>query len=145
MNGELKKQSRMLNRLADIDEDVPELQGNDEAEETPQATVSVGIYESQTATIPIIVSDIQNVENDIGSIVVCAWTKEDQSDAQWSQLTENEDGTYGIHLNTLPFADRSAVVRMQIFLLDDEGTSYFIGEKAALMQDGQQGMTANRS
>ncbi|WP_346663386.1 sulfatase-like hydrolase/transferase [uncultured Merdimonas sp.] len=145
MNGELKKKSRMLNRLADIDEDVPELQGNDEAEETPQATVSVGIYESQTATIPIIVSDIQNVENDIGSIVVCAWTKEDQSDAQWSQLTENEDGTYGIHLNTLPFADRSAVVRMQIFLLDDEGTSYFIGEKAALMQDGQQGMTANRS
>lgn len=126
-NQELRQRSRLFDRLAgDIDENSLALMYREG--KLPVATIVAGEYEPEAGTVPIVISDIQNADNGIRSLIVSAWTSEDQSDIQWVQLGENPDGTYGVHLSTAAFMNKEAGIQVQGYLIDGSGDSYFIGE-----------------
>lgn len=128
-NQELEKRSELLDQLANIDEDNTELMYR--KGKLPAATIVAGEYDQMTKTFPIVIRDVQNVQNGIRSIIVAAWTSEDQSDIQWVQLGENEDGSYGIWLGTEAFININEGIHIQGYLIDGSGESYFIGEEFA--------------
>ena len=132
-NQELEKRSELLDQLANIDEDNTELMYREG--KLPAATITAGEYDQMTKTFPIVIRDVQNVQNGIRSIIVAAWTSEDQSDIQWVQLGENEDGSYGIWLGTEAFVNISEAIHIQGYLVDGSGESYFIGEEFAEVRE----------
>ena len=125
-NQELEKRSELLDQLANIDENNAELMYREG--KLPVATITAGEYQQMTETLPVIVRDFQNVQNGIRSLVVAAWTSEDQSDIQWVQLGDNGDGSYGIHLNTTSFVNKMGGIHIQGYLIDEDGEAHFIGE-----------------
>ena len=132
-NQELEKRSELLDQLANIDEDNTELMYR--KGKLPAATIVAGEYDQMTKTFPIVIRDVQNVQNGIRSIIVAAWTSEDQSDIQWVQLGENEDGSYGIWLGTEAFVNINEGIHIQGYLIDGSGESYFIGEEFAEVKE----------
>ena len=132
-NQELEKRSELLDQLANIDEDNTELMYREG--KLPAATIVAGEYDQMTKTFPIVIRDVQNVQNGIRSIIVAAWTSEDQSDIQWVQLGENEDGSYGIWLGTEAFVNINEGIHIQGYLIDGSGESYFIGEEFAEVKE----------
>ena len=97
---ELKKKSELIDKLADIDENSEELllrQGK-----VPTGEIAVGEYDYHTAALPVIVYNITN-DDSIASVTAAVWHNEDQSDLQWVELPQNEDGTYSTNVNIANF------------------------------------------
>ena len=97
---ELKKKSELIDKLADIDENSEELllrQGK-----VPTGEIAVGEYDYHTAALPVIVYNIAN-DDSIASVTAAVWHNEDQSDLQWVELPQNEDGTYSTNVNIANF------------------------------------------
>lgn len=97
---ELKKKSELIDKLADIDENSEELllrQGK-----VPTGEIAVGEYDYHTAALPVIVYNIAN-DDSIASVTAAVWHNEDQSDLQWVELPQNEDGTYSTNVNIAKF------------------------------------------
>lgn len=77
-NQELEKRSELLDRLANIDEESPELLAREG--KTPTADVEVGAYQSASEVLPLTVTNIENIQEGIQSMMVAVWSSEDQSD-----------------------------------------------------------------
>ena len=58
----------------------------------PTGEIAVGEYDYHTAALPVIVYNIAN-DDSIASVTAAVWHNEDQSDLQWVELPQNEDGT----------------------------------------------------
>lgn len=128
-NQELKKRSKLLDQLANIDENSPQLIYQESS--IPSAKLTTGEYQQETGILPISVKEIQNTSNGISSIALCIWTKDDKSDSQWVQLDGNEDEIYSVDFNTYPLENIEAGIHIQAYLIDGNGESYFIGEELA--------------
>ena len=128
-NKELKKRSKLLDQLANINENSLKLiyQKNS----IPSAKLMTEEYQQEIGILPISVREIKNVKNGISSIVLCIWTKDDKSDSQWVQLEENESGIYSVNFNTYPLENMKTGIHVQAYLTDGNGETYFIGEKLA--------------
>ena len=91
-NQELEKRSALLDRLANIDEESPELLAREG--KIPTADVEVGAYQSDSGVLPLTVTNIENIQEDIQSVMVAVWSSEDQSDLQWIPLEGDEQNGY---------------------------------------------------
>lgn len=126
VEAELKKKSKLMEQLSNIDESSEELlirEGN-----VPTGTVSADAYQYQTGMLPVTVADLANVPESIQSVQIAVWTAEDQSDLQWIQLTGREDGSYGGNINVANYAFKTGTYYINCYIIDGNGKQYFIGE-----------------
>lgn len=122
---ELKKKSELIDKLADIDENSEELllrQGK-----VPTGEIAVGEYDYHTAALPVIVYNIAN-DDSIASVTAAVWHNEDQSDLQWVELPQNEDGTYSTNVNIANFNFVLGEYHIHVYALNTDGQQYFLGE-----------------
>ena len=101
MDKELRKKSKMMEELADIDKDSKALMIREGR--VPKATITAGEYQREAGLIPVSVTNIENVTNGIQSVQMIVWTKADQSDQQWIPMGINEDGTYTANINVMSY------------------------------------------
>ena len=76
MDKELRKKSKMMEELADIDKDSKALMIREGR--VPKATITAGEYQREAGLIPVSVTNIENVTNGIQSVQMIVWTKADQ-------------------------------------------------------------------
>ena len=68
----------------------------------PTGEIAVGEYDYHTAALPVIAYNIAN-DDSIAAVTAVIWHNEDQSDLQWVELPQNEDGTYSTNVNIANF------------------------------------------
>lgn len=122
---ELKRKSELMEELASIDRDNNALktrEGN-----IPKAVVEIGNYQSTTGILSVNVSDIENVENEIQSVLIAVWTTEDQSDLQWIQMEVNEEGNYQADINVQGFEDPEGKYQIHAYVVDENGGQNIMG------------------
>ena len=115
----------MMEELASIDRDSEALkmrEGN-----IPKAVVEVGDYQSDTGMLPVKVSDIENVENGIQSVLIAVWTTEDQSDLQWIQMEVDEEGNYRTDVNVQGFEYQERECQIHVYVVDGNGEQSVMG------------------
>ena len=128
---ELKKKSELIDKLADIDENSEELllrQGK-----VPTGEIAVGEYDYHTAALPVIVYNIAN-DDSIASVTAAVWHNEDQSDLQWVELPQNEDGTYSTNVNSANFNFVLGEYHIHVYAVNTDGQQYFLGEGMGSVQ-----------
>lgn len=128
---ELKKKSELIDKLADIDENSEELllrQGK-----VPTGEIAVGEYDYHTAALPVIVYNITN-DDSIASVTAAVWHNEDQSDLQWVELPQNEDGTYSTNVNIANFNFVLGEYHIHVYAVNTDGQQYFLGEGMGSVQ-----------
>lgn len=131
-NQELEKRSELLDQLANIDEDSPELLVREG--KTPKADVEVGVYQSENGILPLTVTNIENVQEDIQSVMVAVWSNEDQSDLQWIPLEgDNQDG-YGVNIDMAAFGFKAGVYNLHVYFVDGNGQQYMLAEAEAVIE-----------
>ena len=122
---EVSKKSKMMEKLADVDTQKPELlvrTGN-----IPTANVSAGIYQRETGCLPIEVTDITNMQNSITSMMIAVWMNDDQSDLQWIQMEMVEEGKYYANVNMANFGYLTGEYYINACVIDDTGAQYIVG------------------
>lgn len=128
---ELKKKSELIDKLADIDENSEELllrQGK-----VSTGEIAVGEYDYHTAALPVIVYNIAN-DDSIASVTAAVWHNEDQSDLQWVELPQNEDGTYSTNVNIVNFNFVLGEYHIHVYAVNTDGQKYFLGEGIGSVQ-----------
>ena len=123
---EVSRKSEMMEKLADIDAEKPEL-----LERTgvlPTANVSTAGYQKDTGLLPIEVTDIEHMRSNIVSVLAAVWMNEDQSDLQWIQLQDMGDGTYKLDLDMANFGYATGVYCIHSYVIDENGDQFMIGE-----------------
>lgn len=133
MNQELQRKSELMEELASIDRDSEALkmrEGN-----IPKAAVEVGDYQSDTGMLPVKVSDIENVENGIQSVLITVWTTEDQSDLQWIQMEADEEGNYRTDVNVQGFEYQEGECQIHAYVVDENGEQSIVGSMSWKMEE----------
>ena len=128
---ELKKKSELIDKLSDVDENSEALllrQGK-----VPTGEIAVGDYDYHTAALPVVVYNIENDEN-IASVTVAVWHNEDQSDLQWIELPQNEDGTYSANINIANFNYVLGEYHIHAYAVNTDGQQYFLNEGIGTVQ-----------
>ena len=128
---ELKKKSELIDKLSDVDENSEALllrQGK-----VPTGEIAVGEYDYHTAALPVVVYNIENDEN-IASVTVAVWHNEDQSDLQWIELPQNEDGTYSANINIANFNYVLGEYHIHAYAVNTDGQQYFLNEGIGTVQ-----------
>lgn len=131
-NQELEKRSELLDQLANIDEDSPELLVREG--KTPTADVEVGVYQSENGILPLTVTNIENVQEDIQSVMVAVWCSEDQSDLQWIPLEGDGQGGYWVNIDMATFGFRAGVYNLHVYFVDGNGQQYMLAEAEAVIE-----------
>lgn len=117
METELNRKSKFMDELTSyIDSDL-----------RPSAKVTVGDYDEIADTLPIVVSDIQDVQGNLRAVNVAVWTKEDQSDLQWMQAQENEDGDYVMNIGIGNFGYETAEYNIHVYGVMTDGSMIILG------------------
>ena len=119
INSELKRKSKMMEELADLDEDNKELMIREGR--APKATVIAGEYQRDLGLIPVSVTDIENVTDGVQSVQMAVWTKEDQSDLQWIPMETTGDGTYTANVNVMSYGFYLGEYQIHVYVVDGDG------------------------
>ena len=119
INSELKRKSKMMEELADLDEDNKELMIREGR--VPKATVIAGEYQRDLGLIPVSVTDIENVTDGVQSMQMAVWTKEDQSDLQWIPMETTGDGTYTANVNVMSYGFYVGEYQIHVYVVDGNG------------------------
>ena len=119
INSELKRKSKMMEELADLDEDNKELMIREGR--APKATVIAGEYQRDLGLIPVSVTDIENVVGEIQSMQMAVWTKADQSDLQWIPMETTGDGTYTANVNVVSYGFYEGEYKIHVYAVDGSG------------------------
>lgn len=119
INSELKRKSKMMEELADLDEDNKELMIREGR--APKATVIAGEYQRDLGLIPVSVTDIENVTDGVQSVQMAVWTKEDQSDLQWIPMEATGDGTYTANVNVMSYGFYVGEYQIHVYAVDGDG------------------------
>ncbi len=129
---ELKKKSRLIEELAAFDENKPELKMR--KGEMPSATVNAGTYDFTTGLLPVAVTDIVNVGDNMESVLIAVWTKENQEDLQWIQLEQQDDGNYAGVVNVPNFGYVTGIYNIKAYMIDNMGEQYDLGSTVGEVQ-----------
>lgn len=133
INSELKKRSELMDEFTStIDEDSPSLKIRERR--APVANVVTESYGPVNEEIRIIVSDFENIDNGIMMITAAVWTAEDQSDLQWVQAIEQEDGTYIAEVFVSGLASVGDEYYVEVYLTDVSGVQYYISSATGYIQ-----------
>lgn len=131
-NQELEKRSELLDRLANIDEDSPELLAREG--KIPTANVEVGAYQSDSGVLPLTVTNIENIQEDIQSVMVAVWSSEDQSDLQWIPLEGDEQNGYSVNIDMATFDFKTGLYNLHIYFVDSNGQQCMLAETTAVIE-----------
>lgn len=123
---ELKKNSQLIEELADIDFDSQSLMEREGR--VPTGTVYADPYLRDIGGIPVTVTDLANLPDEVQSVQIAVWTNEDQSDLQWIQLGAREDGSFGANINVANYGFKLGVYYIDAYIVDSTGTPYMIGQ-----------------
>lgn len=119
VRNEIERRSKLLEKLADLDEDKPELlirQGK-----IPKANIEVEEYKSESGILPVRVTNFENISNGVADVIIAVWTEEDQSDIQWLKLEIQEDSSYYIGINTSIFNYKLGEYHIHAYVVDGAG------------------------
>ena len=132
VESELSRKSKFMDELTSyIDPD-----------RRPEALITLGEYDEIQAVLPIQISDIQNVQGKLRALNVAVWTEADQSDLQWMQAHENEDGDYAAEIAIGKFGYKSAKYNIHVYGVPTNGSMVMLGgveteiEAAEIYDDG---------
>lgn len=131
VNQELEKNSKLIEELADLDQDSKELmirEGRASA-----ATVFAGEYQRDLGLIPVSVTNTENVTEGIQSVQMAVWTTVDQSDLQWITMENSTDGTYTANVNVMSFGFREGEYQIHVYVVDANGDLSKIGTTVAIV------------
>ena len=128
---ELRKKSKMMEELADIDKDSKALMIREGR--VPKATITAGEYQRETGLIPVSVTNIENVTNGIQSVQMIVWTKADQSDQQWIPMGINEDGTYTANINVMSYGFYEGEYQIYVYVVDGNGEQSVLGTAVGIV------------
>ena len=131
-NQELEKRSELLDRLANINEDSPELLAREG--KIPTADVEVGAYQSDSGVLPLTVTNIENIQEDIQSVMVAVWSSEDQSDLQWIPLEGDEQNGYSVNIDMATFDFKTGLYNLHIYFVDSNGQQCMLAETTAVIE-----------
>lgn len=123
---ELKKKSKLMEKLADLDEDDQELLVREGR--APAADIYVDSYDFRTGIIPVMLSNIRNFDGEIQSVMLAVWTEENQSDLQWIPMEVDENGNYNGKINVPGFGYKVGTYMIQAYAIEMDGTPVVLGE-----------------
>lgn len=118
--------SKLMEQLADIDETKEELLVREG--KVPSANAWAEAYESDTGALPVVVTDIANISEDISQVMVAVWTNEDQSDLQWIGMEQREDGSYYARVNVPGFGYKAGEYQIHVYVVGEDGEQYKVAE-----------------
>jgi len=123
MESELKKKSKMMEKLGDIREVETDIGTQTVQEENiPSAELSIGDYDYNYSSLPISVTNISNVPGNIQSVMAAVWKEADQSDLQWVELYQLDDGSYYTDLYVADYGENPGDYNVHIYVIDELGT-----------------------
>lgn len=125
-NKELKKRSELIDQLADIDEENPELMVREG--KGPTVNIQVGEYQTDRGVLPLTVTEIENVQGKVQSVVAAVWGNDDQSDLQWIPMQSDGEGGYQLDIDMAKYGYKSGEYNIHIYFIDDSGEQYKVGE-----------------
>ena len=131
INSELKRKSKMMEELADLDEDNKELMIREGR--APKATVIAGEYQRDLGLIPVSVTDIENMTDGVQSVQMAVWTKEDQSDLQWIPMETTGDGTYTANVNVMSYGFYLGEYQIHVYVVDGDGEQSMLGTAVGIV------------
>ena len=124
---ELKKKSKMMEKLGDIREVETDIGTQTVQEENiPSAELSIGDYDYNYSSLPISVTNISNVPGNIQSVMAAVWKEADQSDLQWVELYQLDDGSYYTDLYVADYGENPGDYNIHIYVIDEAGTSTMV-------------------
>ena len=127
MESELKKKSKMMEKLGDIREVETDIGTQTVQEESiPAAELSIGDYDYNNSSLPISVTNISNVPGNIQSVMAAVWKEADQSDLQWVELYQLEDGSYYTDLYVADYGENPGDYNVHIYVIDESGTPIMV-------------------
>lgn len=127
MESELKKKSKMMEKLGDIREVETDIGTQTVQEENiPSAELSIGDYDYNYSSLPISVTNISNVSGNIQSVMAAVWKEADQSDLQWVELYQLDDGSYYTDLYVADYGENPGDYNIHIYVIDEAGTSTMV-------------------
>ena len=118
--------SKLMEQLADIDETKEELLVREG--KVPSANAWAEAYESDTGALPVVVTDIANIPEDISQVMIAVWTNEDQSDLQWIGMEQREDGSYYARVNVPGFGYKVGEYQIHVYVVGEDGEQYKVAE-----------------
>ena len=123
MESELMKKSKMMEKLGDIREVETDIGTQTVQEENiPSAELSIGDYDYNYSSLPISVTNISNVPGNIQSVMAAVWKEADQSDLQWVELYQLDDGSYYTDLYVADYGENPGDYNVHIYVIDELGT-----------------------
>lgn len=124
--------SKLMEQLADIDETKEELLVREG--KIPSANAWAEAYESDTGALPVVVTDIANIPEDISQVMIAVWTNEDQSDLQWIGMEQREDGSYYARVNVPGFGYKVGEYQIHVYVVGEDGEQYKVAETVGVVE-----------
>ena len=132
MKNEIGRKSKLMEELADIDENKEEILARDG--KLPAADIAVDSYQFQSGALPVTVSNIRNVKGEIQSLQLAVWTAEDQSDLQWILMEQGEDGNYHVNINIPGFNYQTGEYQIHAYAVDSDGEATALGTATGMVE-----------
>lgn len=129
---EIGKKSKLMEDLADIDENKEEILERDG--KLPEADITVDSYQFQSGVLPVTVSNIRNVKGEIQSLQLAVWIAEDQSDLQWILMEQGEDGNYHVNINIPGFNYQTGEYQIHAYAVDSDGEATALGTATGMVE-----------
>ena len=123
---ELEKKSKLMEEIADLDEDKEEILRRDGLMD-PAAEIALGAYDNTTGIFSIEVKDIVRVPDEVATVLAAVWANEDQSDLQWIKLEDHGDGSYAVDINMAGFNYVPGIYKIHIYVIDSAGNQHVVG------------------
>jgi len=123
---ELKKKSKLMNKLAKIDKNRQALLNREG--KIPTAEVLTGEYQKDNSTLPVTVKNMQYITNGIQSVSLAIWKNEDQSDLQWLPMAMFEDGHCKADVDFDNLNENPGTYNIQIYIVDGDGEPHMVAE-----------------
>lgn len=126
VEAELNRKSKFMEELTSYIKAVPKPEEAPQAE-VPEATITVAEYDSMMGILPITISDIRNINEEIVAMNVAVWAEDDQSDLQWMQAGQNEEGNYVMDISIANFGYKTGEYHIDVYAVLDDGNMALLG------------------
>ena len=126
---ELKKKSKLLKKMANIDKNKQELL--DREGKVPAADIEIGKYKKKDGILPITVKKLKYIPNGVQSISAAVWKNEDQSDLQWIPLAIHKNGNCTADIDMDIWDREEGEYSIHVYIVDGNGNQYNVVQQTA--------------
>lgn len=126
---ELKKKSKLLKKMANIDKNKQELL--DREGKVPVADIEIGKYKKKDGILPITVKKLKYIQNGVQSISAAVWKNEDQSDLQWIPLAIHKNGNCTADIDMDIWDREEGEYSIHVYIVDGNGNQYNVVQQTA--------------